>query len=113
VLLCWLLRRLEEHSLPSSLVLPLQQDYAALCDEVGARGDFDRLTGVILAASTAAVHDMGLQEMMVSACALRFSGLPWRRACTPPRALLFDVAVNNAWECFCSVHDHSKKEENW
>jgi hypothetical protein len=68
------LHRLEEHSLPSSLVLPLQQDYAALCDEVGARGDFDKLTGAILAASTAAVHDMGLQEMMVSAAPCTFPG---------------------------------------
>lgn len=56
-------------------MLPLQQDYAALCDEVGARGDFDKLTGVILAASTAAVHDMGLQEMMVSALTLRSARL--------------------------------------
>lgn len=45
--------------------LPLQLDYAALCDEVGARGDFDRLSGANLGVSTAAVHDLGLAEMMV------------------------------------------------
>jgi hypothetical protein len=58
--------RLEEAGLPASMALPLQLDYAALCDEVGARGDFDRLSGANLGASTAAVHDLGLAEMMVS-----------------------------------------------
>lgn len=58
--------RLEQHRLPASLVLPLQLDYAALCDEVGACGDFDRLAGASLAASTAEMQDMGLAEMMVS-----------------------------------------------
>ena len=37
-----------------------------LCDEVGARGDFDRLSTSSLAASTATVEDMGLLEMLVS-----------------------------------------------
>jgi hypothetical protein len=57
---------LEEHKLPSSLVLPLQLDYAALCDEVGARGDADRLTGASLAASAAVAQDVGLDEMVRS-----------------------------------------------
>ena len=49
------------------MALPLQLDYAALCDEVGACGDFDRLAGACLAASTAEMQEMGLAEMLVSA----------------------------------------------
>jgi hypothetical protein len=72
--------RLEEHKLPGSLCLPLQLDFAALCDEVGACGDFDRLACTSLAVSTADMQEMGLSEMTVS-WVLRLCmavGLAWR-----------------------------------
>lgn len=58
--------RLQEQHLPGVLSLQLQLDCAALCDQVGARGDFDRLTGTALAASAAEVEELGLAEMRVS-----------------------------------------------
>lgn len=58
--------RLEEHKLPASLSLPLQLDFAALCNELGACGDFDRLACASLAISTAEMQEMGLSEMTVS-----------------------------------------------
>lgn len=58
--------RLEEHKLPGCCLLPLQQAYAALCDEVGARGDFDRLSCTSLSVSAAEVEELGLTEMRVS-----------------------------------------------
>lgn len=51
--------------MPAALVLPLQLDYADLCEEVGARGEVDRLAGLALATSSVEAEQQGLLEMMV------------------------------------------------
>jgi hypothetical protein len=44
----------------------VQLDCAALCEEVRARGEVDRLAGCILAGSTDVVEQQGLTEALVS-----------------------------------------------
>jgi hypothetical protein len=51
--------------MPGCLLLPLQLEYAALCDCVGARQDADRLATAALGISSAVMQDLGLAEMMV------------------------------------------------
>lgn len=51
--------------MPGCLLLPLQLEYAALCDCVGACRDTDRLASAALASSSADMQDLGLAEMMV------------------------------------------------
>jgi hypothetical protein len=72
--------RLEEQDMPVCLLLPLQLEYAALCDCVGARGDTDRLASAALGISSAVMQDLGLAEMMVrllggGACVFMYDGM--------------------------------------
>jgi hypothetical protein len=58
--------RLQSIALPGSLLLSLQLDYVLLCEQLGARGEVDRLAGLVLANSSSTVEQQGLQEMLVS-----------------------------------------------
>lgn len=58
--------RLQSLAMPGSLLLSLQLDCVLLCEQLGARGEVDRLTNQALANSSSIVEQQGLQEMLVS-----------------------------------------------
>jgi hypothetical protein len=58
--------RLQSVARPGSLLLSLQLDCALQCEQLGARGEVDRLAGQALANSSSIVEQQGLHEMLVS-----------------------------------------------
>jgi hypothetical protein len=68
-------------------LLSLQLDRALLCEQLGARGEVDRLAAQALATSSSIVEQQGLQQMLVRAglllsCCFHMSTLAQAAACS-------------------------------